>query len=200
MTDMNEVLGTTAGNALEVGEAIAFLTGEAREPRMLEVTTELAVALLVRGGLEAGDEEARGAVTRALDSGAAAARFAAMVAALGGPADLVEAPGSYLKVAPVQRDAVPERAGFVSAVDCRAVGLAITGLGGNRAREDDDIDPAVGLSDIAPVGAEVGPDRPLAVVHARSDAAADGAVAALRAAVTIADAPPAPRPTVAART
>jgi thymidine phosphorylase len=84
-------------------------------------------------------------------------------------------------------------------MDCRAVGHVVTGLGGNRRREDDAIDPAVGLTEIAPVGAQVGPDRPLAVVHAASEAAAEEAVAALRAAVTVGDERPAPRPVVAGR-
>ena len=79
-------------------------------------------------------------------------------------------------------------------MDCRAVGLVVTGLGGNRRREDDVIDPAVGLTEIAPTGAQVGPDRPLAVVHAASEAAADEAIAALRAAVTVGDEAPPERP------
>jgi len=87
----------------------------------------------------------------------------------------------------------------VAAVDCRAVGLAITGLGGNRAREDDRIDPAVGLAQIAPVGAPVGPDRPLAVVHARDEAAAEAAAEALRAAVRVDEAAPEAAPVVAGR-
>jgi phosphopentomutase len=66
-------------------------------------------------------------------------------------------------------------------MDCRAVGLVITGLGGNRATETDAIDPAVGLTEIAPVGEPVGPDRPLALVHARDESGADAAAAALRA-------------------
>jgi thymidine phosphorylase len=84
-------------------------------------------------------------------------------------------------------------------MDCRAVGLVVTGLGGNRRREDDVIDPAVGLTEIAPVGAQVGPDRPLAVIHAASEAAADEAVAALRAAVAVGDEPPPARPVIAGR-
>ena len=98
-----------------------------------------------------------------------------------------------------KRQVSPERAGVVAAVDCRAVGLVITGLGGNRAREDDRIDPAVGLSAIAPVGAEVGRDRPLAVVHARDGAAADAAERALRAAVHVGEAAPDVPPAVAGR-
>ena len=122
-----------------------------------------------------------------------------MVAALGGPSDLLEAPEKHLEAAPVTTAAAPERPGTVTGMDCRAVGLVVTGLGGNRRREDDAIDPAVGLTEIAPVGAEVGPDRPLAVVHARSEDAADEAIAALRAAVTVGDEAPAPRPVVAGR-
>ncbi|MEA2311593.1 MAG: thymidine phosphorylase, partial [Solirubrobacteraceae bacterium] len=112
-------------------------------------------------------------------------RFARMVAALGGPADLMERPGVHLAAAPVVRPVTPGRAGVVAGMDCRAVGLVVTGLGGNRRREDDVIDPAVGLAAVAPVGTEVGPDRPLAVVHARDEAGADEAGAALRAAVRV---------------
>ena len=195
LTDMDEVLGTTAGNALEVREAIDYLTGT-REPRLHEVTLALAASLLEQGVLA---DDGRAAAERALDSGAAAERFAAMVAALGGPADLVEAPDRHLAAAPVVRAAAPDRAGVVDAVDCRAVGLVVTGLGGNRRREDDAIDPAVGLTEIAPTGAHVGPERPLAVVHAASEAAADEAIAALRAAVTVGDDAPPERPVIAGR-
>jgi thymidine phosphorylase len=87
----------------------------------------------------------------------------------------------------------------ITGMNCRAVGLVVTGLGGNRRREDDVIEPAVGLTEIAPVGAEVGPDRPLAIVHAASDAAAEEAVRALDAAVTIGEAAPPERPVVAER-
>jgi thymidine phosphorylase len=99
----------------------------------------------------------------------------------------------------VTRPAAPERPGTVTAVDCRAVGLVVTGLGGNRRREDDVIDPAVGLTEVAPVGAEVGPDRPLAVVHAATEAAAEEAAAALRTAVTVGDEPLPARPVIAGR-
>jgi thymidine phosphorylase len=192
LTDMDEVLGTTAGNAVEVREAVDYLTGAAREPRLHEVTIALAGSLLEQGGI--GDEAA---ALRALESGAAAERFAAMVAALGGPADFVERPD--LPTAPVTRAAAPDRAGTIVAVDCRAVGLVVTGLGGNRRREDDVIDPAVGLTEIAPVGAEVGPDRPLAVVHAAGEAAADEAIRALNDAVTVGDEAPPERPVIAGR-
>jgi thymidine phosphorylase len=192
ITDMNEVLGTTAGNALEVREAVDYLTGAAREPRLHEVTVALAVAALVPAGLAADEAAARAKVEEVLASGAAAERFGAMVAALGGPADFVERP--TLPETSVTRPVAPEKPGYVTAVDTRAVGLVVTGLGGNRRREDDQIDPGVGLSRIAPIGAEVGIDRPLAIVHARGDGSAAEAANALLAAVTIGPEPPARRP------
>jgi thymidine phosphorylase len=199
LTDMNQVLGTTAGNALEVREAIDYLTGAAREPRLHEVTLALAGAALAAGGLAGDDTAGREAAQKALDEGAAAERFAAMVRALGGPADLLERPDEHLAGASVTRPVTPERPGRVTGMDCRAVGLVVTGLGGNRRREDDVIDHAVGLSEIAPVGASVGPDRPLAVVHARGDASAEEAVAALRAAIAVGEDAPEPSPVLLGR-
>src|SRR3954453_2090573 len=82
ITDMDRVLGRTAGNALEVRESIDHLTGAVHDPRLLEVTLELCRELLTLGRVD-GDPE------RALSSGAAAEHFAKMVAELGGPADLL---------------------------------------------------------------------------------------------------------------
>jgi thymidine phosphorylase len=195
LTDMDEVLGSTAGNAVEVAEAVAYLEGGPREPRLHEVTVALSASLLVQGCLEPDEAAARAAVERALDSGAAAERWQRMVRALGGPRDVA---GS-LPVAPVIRAVEPAQAGVVTAVCTRDVGLVVTGLGGNRRREDDAIDPAVGLSEVAPVGASVGPDRPLAVVHARDEAGWVKAAAALRAAVDVDQAMPPERPVVVAR-
>jgi thymidine phosphorylase len=191
VTDMSQVLGHDVGNALEVREAIDFLTGWRCERRLHAVVTALASELLVLGGLAAQAAEAAVTVERALASGAAAERFARMVAALGGPARLVERPERYLPLAPVRLPVAPERAGVVTRVDARAVGLAVVGLGGGRRRVDDAIDPAVGLTDVRGPGETVGPDAPIAVVHARTAADAGAAAAALRAAVAVGDALPA---------
>jgi len=208
LTDMNEVLGTTAGNAVEVREAIAYLVGEeragpggtkGREPRQHEVTMALSAELLVIGGLFASTEDARAACERALASGEAAERFSRMVAALGGPADLIQRPDAYLPLPEVTLAVHPARAGFLAAEDARAIGLAIVGMGGGRVRADQGIDHAVGFTRVAPVGAEVGPDRPLCLVHARTAAQAEAAAAEYRAAVTIADEPPAPAPVILER-
>ncbi len=194
VTDMNQVLGTTAGNAVEVREAIDFLTGAAREPRLLELTLALAAHLLRLADLAPCLTSGRSLARAALDSGRVAEAFARMVAALGGPADVLANP--QLPAAPVQQPLPAWRDGFVAAVDTRAVGLAIVALGGGRQRADDPVDPRVGLSDVVPPGAAVRAGEPLLVIHAASDAAADAAAAALRAAITIGDAAPAPAPLV----
>lgn len=193
LTDMNSVLGETAGNAVEVAEAIALLKGEPCGPRLREVTLALSARLLELGGCTG---DARAVAERALDQGAAAERFALMVAALGGPADLLERPADHLPLAPVVRVVPPERDGVVTAHATREIGLLVTALGGGRATERDAVDHAVGLSGIAPVGAAVGHDRPLAVVHARSEAAWEQAAARVRELVEVGDRAPAPRPVV----
>jgi thymidine phosphorylase len=190
LTDMDRVLGRTAGNAVEVRESIDHLTGAASDERLREVTLALSAELLVLGGVETDATCAREAAETALEGGAAAERFAAMVAELGGPADIVQAPGRHLPTAPVALPAEPADEGTVSAVDVRAVGLAVVALGGGRTREDDPVDHSVGLTDVAAPGEDVAPGgRPLATVHARDDHSARRAADALRAAYTLGDAP-----------
>jgi thymidine phosphorylase len=182
LTDMDRVLGRTAGNAVEVRESIDHLTGAAAgDDRLMEVTIALCERLLELKGLDA-DPRA------ALQSGAAAEHFARMVVELGGPADLLEHPDAHLAQAPVTVEAHAERDGVVAAVDVRAVGLAIIDLGGGRRREDDAIDHAVGLSEVAEPGERVGPGgRPVALVHARDEESAARAAQAVSAAFQVGD-------------
>jgi thymidine phosphorylase len=190
ITDMDRVLGRTAGNAVEVRESIDALTGAALDPRLREVTLALSAELLVLGGVSPDVEAAEAAAAQALDGGAAAERFAAMSAELGGPSDLLEAPGRHLPAAAVTVEAQPETGGVVERVDARAVGLAVVALGGGRVRESDPVDHSVGLTDVAAPGERVGPgERPLAVVHAADEDAAARAAQALRDAYTLGDAP-----------
>jgi thymidine phosphorylase len=190
LTDMNQVLGRTAGNAVEVRESIDHLTGKARDERLLEVTLALCAEVLVLGGLHGDLDSARTAAAVALSSGRAADHFAAMVVELGGPANLLDTPSSHLPSAPVVVQMEPASAGAVSSIDVRAVGIAIVNLGGGRAREDDLVDHAVGLTEVAGLGEHVEPGgRPLALVHARSEDAAQRAADAVRAAYVIGDPP-----------
>lgn len=198
ITDMNQVLGTTAGNALEVADAITFLTGtSARDPRTLAVTLALGAELLVMGGLAADATAATAALQGALASGAAAERFARMVALLGGPADVLQ--DARLPLAPVQRDVPAPRAGVLQACDVRALGLAVVALGGGRRVPGERIDPRVGLSHLVPLGTPVAAGEAIARVHAASDEAAAAAVAAVQAAFTVGDAAVTVAPLIAGR-
>ena len=200
VTDMSQVLGDTAGNALEVGEAVAYLAGERREPRLREVVTTLCRELLLLGGLADDSAAAEAAIEAALDSGAASESFQRMVAASGGPADFVEDHDRYLPRAPVVTAVEIETGAWVGAVETRSVGLAVLALGGGRGGctgADRPIDHAVGISEVAGPGDRVGPGRPLALVHARTDADAAGAVDSLRAAFRLSAMPtPVPGPAV----
>src|SRR3954453_6224739 len=180
---MDRVLGRPAGNALEVHEAIDVLTGSDADPRLVEATLALWRELLALGGLDADPAEA-------LRRGGADGRVARMGGALGGPADLLEAPDRHLPRVEATAAALPARDGFVTAIDVRRVGLVVVALGGGRTHEAESIDPAGGFSEGAAPGERVGPDdRPLAVVHARDPEAAQRAAAALRDAFTVGDAP-----------
>lgn len=186
LTDMDQPLAPVAGNALETLHAIEVLAGRRADPRLLDVTAALGGEALALGGLVASAEEGAQKIGDAIASGAAAERFGRMATALGGPADLVERPRSHLAEAPVRIEAAPEEPGIVAAIDVRALGLAVVALGGGRTRAGDDIDHAVGLDRLAGIGEAVGPDRPLCIVHARNDAGATRAAAAVSAAYTIA--------------
>ena len=193
LTDMNQVLGRAAGNAVEVRESIDHLTGAARDERLLEVTLALTAELLVMGKLYPELDAARAAAVDALESGRAAERFGAMVVELGGPAGLVEAPSRFLARAALTRAVEPREPGVVSSIDVRAVGIAIVDLGGGRARDTDLVDHSVGLTEVAGLGERVEPGgRPVALVHARDEDSARRAADAVRAAYELGDSPPAP--------
>ncbi len=194
ITDMNQVLGHCAGNALEVQEALHYLTGAEREPRLHALTLALAAQMLHLGGLAGSLAEARSRAQQALDSGAAAERFARMVAALGGPADVLQ--HAALPIAPLQVDVPAPRGGFVQAIDVRALGWAVVALGGGRRMAGEPVDLRVGLSALRPLGTATRAGDALARVHAGDANSAAVAQAAVAAAYAIGDAAPAERAVV----
>jgi thymidine phosphorylase len=196
LTGMNESLGPAAGNALEVRLAMDYLAGRSRPARLHEVTMALCAEMLVISGLADSDEQARARLQAALDSGEAAERFARMVKALGGPADLMERPDAYLEQAPVVVPVPAPASGYASATDCRALGLAVVSLGGGRVRPQDPIDFAVGLAGLVELGDRIEAGQPLALVHARTQAAAEKAVREVQAAYQIGAAKPAAEPMI----
>ncbi|KQZ97813.1 thymidine phosphorylase [Mesorhizobium sp. Root157] len=192
ITGMNEPLASAAGNAVEVKNAVDFLTGRLRDRRLEDVTLALAAEMLQLAGLASSNQDGFRRAGEALEGGRAAAVFARMVSALGGPADFVEKPEKYLPKAPIERQVKARQGGFVTGVATRSVGLAVVELGGGRTRPDDGIDHAVGLTRLLPVGAEVHVGDALALVHARTEDEADRACASVLAAYAIGPSRPSP--------
>jgi thymidine phosphorylase len=196
LTGMNESLCPAAGNAVEVRVAIDYLTGKARPARLHEVTMALCAEMLVISGLAGDDAQARAKLQHALDSGEAAERFARMVTALGGPADLMDKPDAHLAKAPIVVPVPALASGYAYSTDCRGLGLAVVALGGGRVRPQDAIDFAVGLTGLVELGDKVEIGQPLALVHARTQEAAEQAVRQVQAAYRIASAQPAAQPMI----
>lgn len=192
LTDMEQVLGDTVGNALEMVEAIDFLTGKHQEQRVYDVTMALAAEMLAVSGVATDVSEGLRQATDALESGKAAEVFGKMVASLGGPNDFVEKHANYLEAAPKTNAVTAAKTGRVLAMDARKVGLALVALKGGRTRADQKIDFAVGFTDFIKVGQPVSAETPLCVAHTRDQAQLDEATALLREAIVIGDGDVAP--------
>lgn len=182
ITDMNQPLARSAGNALEVAEAVALLKGEVRSERLWAVTLALATEVLTMAGLARDEAQARDQLLEAWQNGAALQRFEQMVTALGGPQGFTRNPEAHLPSAAVSLPVWAEEEGCVSEIDTRAVGLAVVALGGGRSHPDDVLDLSVGFSELAFVGEQVSAQRPLGWVHARTKEQAGQGASALRAA------------------
>lgn len=196
LTDMNQVLASSAGNALEVREAVRFLTGEYRNPRLLEVTLALSAEMLVSGGLAANTDEATSKLRAVLDNGKAAEIFARMVAAQKGPTDFIDQMDKYLPAPMLSKAVYADKPGIVSAMDTRALGMAVVSMGGGRRQASDPLDYSVGFSEMAQLGDRADNQRPLAVIHAATETAWQEAAEAMKRAVTLSENAPAQTPVI----
>lgn len=188
LTDMNQPLASAAGNAVEVRNAVEFLTGAQRDPRLEEVTVALSGEMLLTAGLYSDRKQAVAAAQAALDTGAAAEKFGQMVTALGGPSDLIERMDQILPSANLTLAVEATETGQISAISTRDIGLAVVELGGGRRRADDIVNPSVGLTGLLDVGMSVNKGDPLALIHADDQASAEIAKAQVLAAYEFGDA------------
>lgn len=195
ITDMNEVLGRTVGNALEIGEAVQYLRNEDREPRLDAVVLGLCAEMLLVTGLEADRDTALRKVDDAVTSGRALEIFAKMVSALGGPVDFVDKPDQYLAAAPVLRPVHGK--GTLVSLDTFAIGNAIIELGGGRRTVGAALDMSVGFSQFASLGTQLDEQTPLAIVHAANEADAEKVTALVLDACTTSAEVPEPNPVIA---
>jgi thymidine phosphorylase len=185
ITNMDQVLASSAGNAVEVREAVEYLNGSYRNPRLHEVTMALCTEMLLLSRLASSETEAREKLQKVLDNGKAAEVFAKMVTALGGPADFMQKYDDYLEKAEIIRPVYASTEGVVTSMDTRQIGLAVVAMGGGRRKPTDSIDYAVGFSDFIALGERADRNRPLAMVHVRTDAQYEEAKERLLTAIRI---------------
>jgi pyrimidine-nucleoside phosphorylase len=184
LTDMNRPLGRAVGNALEIREAIATVRGEG-PPDFLELVLAACSRLLAVSDLGIDEEEGRVRAMQAVADGSALAAYERWIRAQGGdPAE------SALPRAPVVRELVADRDGYVGELGAVAVGQAALHLGAGRQTKDDSIDHSVGIVCVLKPSDRVSEGKPLAEIHAATDADADEAARELQAAYVLADEPP----------
>ncbi len=169
ITDMNQVLGQTVGNALEVREAVDYLQNKNIDPRLDLVTRRLCARLLVMSKLSADMKSAEKQVEQVLRSGKALEKFSRMVACLGGPSDFVEHIDSYLPTAAIIRPVFADTEGYVRQMAVREIGMLLVGLKGGRVHPEQKLDYATGFSRFCQIGDYVGTQKPLAYVHAQNE-------------------------------
>jgi thymidine phosphorylase len=185
LTDMDEPLGLTAGNGLEVTESVEVLHGKGPDD-VVEITVALADEMMTLVGL---DMDTRAA----LGDGSALERWRAMVDAQGGD------PDAEMAEAPERRTVAAEQAGVVQRIDARAVGIAAWRLGAGRSRKEDPVSPTAGVVLLKKAGVAVQEGEPLLELHADDPARFEGAERALDGAITIGAEEPEPRPLIIER-
>jgi pyrimidine-nucleoside phosphorylase len=192
ITDMNQPLGHTVGNSLEVLECIKILRGEssARAMPVQELSVELTARMVQQAGLESSIELARTRVNGLLRSGHALELFRKNVEAQGGDPRVCDDPEKLQDLTAKAVRIESSRNGFVTSIDTFAIGNIVAALGGGRVRIEDQIDPAVGYAVEAGLGDELKQGDVLGFVYCRDNVSPEEVIAQMRAAYTISEVPP----------
>lgn len=196
ITDMNQVLGSTAGNAIEMIETVKYLTGKLREPRLHAVVVALATSMLLSAKVASTALEAQDKIQTVLANGEAAEVFSKMIAALGGPNNFLEAPWESMTKANVIKDVVATHQGYISGMQTRDIGLAIVGMKGGRTANGQMIDHSVGFDRILPVGTVINKGDVVARIHAADEDQAKQASLEYLSALSLSDSEVEPTPVI----
>lgn len=195
LTAMDQPLGRTVGNALEVAEAVEGLRGKAGLEDVMEVTYALGEQMLLLAGVAKDTHAARAMLEATVKNGRAVAKFREIVEAQGGDVRMIDDVGR-LPQAKLLKDVRAARAGYVQSVDAKEVAIAALRLGAGRVRAEDKVDPAVGVSGLVKVGEKVAQGQPLAIIHANDADQIAAAESRITAAVAVGDAAPTRQPLI----
>ena len=172
LTDMNQVLGWNAGHTLEVLESIEYLKNNKKNTRLEKITNELISVLLVMIK-NISKEEALKQIKDVINNGKAAEKFEHMIAALGGPKDILTSFNNKAPKAPYKEDVFCLTKGIVKSINTRKLGMLLIELGGGRKQISDKIDFSVGLEKVVDVGNQVDSSIPLLTLHAKTKESVD---------------------------
>ncbi|MDP3984938.1 MAG: thymidine phosphorylase [Acidimicrobiia bacterium] len=192
LTAMDTPLGNEVGNANEVAESIEVMRGGGPDD-LVEVTTALGVEMLASAGIETDPARAREMLEATRHDGRALELFARVVEAQGGDPNVVEAPGKVLPSAPHRNEVTAPRPGFITSLDAFKVGVAAMRLGAGRERQEDTIDPGVGITILAKPGEPIESGAPVLRLNYRHPARLEEALGVLDGAIEIGDERPPPQ-------
>jgi thymidine phosphorylase len=196
ITDMNQVLGSTAGNALEMYETVKYLNGSLREPRLHKVVTELGSAMLINTGIVDSQKKALAKIEQVLASGEAAELFNKMIYAFGGPSDYMENPWAAMRKAEVITEIIAPQHGYISGMQTRDIGMAVVGMKGGRTVNGQQIDHSVGFDRILPVGTLVNRGDVIARVHSSNVSSSEQAGEQYLSSITFSEQAVEPQPVI----
>jgi pyrimidine-nucleoside phosphorylase len=194
LTAMDQPLGRTVGNSLEVAESIECLRGKGPAD-VMELTFALGSHMLVLGGAAKNEDDGRAKLEAVVASGAALEKFREIVTAQGGDAGVLD-DVTRLPHAKLTAEVVARGNGFVSDVSAMEVALAALRLGAGRAKADDIVDTSVGVAELVKVGERVVAGAVLAKIHANDARALDEARVMLEKAIVISGQAPTLRPLI----
>ena len=167
LTDMNQVLGKSAGHTLEMLECIRFLLNKEKDIRLEKITYELTSSILMMSQNLSKDEAIK-KINTVVSSGLAAEKFEKMVHALGGPVDILSSYKKYLEVSSFKKEIFSKRAGWIKNIKTRELGLILIELGGGRKQITDKINYNVGYNNVLNVGDKIDSSQPILTVYTDS--------------------------------
>jgi len=168
LTDMNQVLGKSAGHTLEILECANFLTNQEKDKRLETITYELTASILMMSQ-KLSKEDALKKINNVMSKGQAAEKFEKMVHALGGPSDILSSHEKHLEINAIKNDIFSTKSGWVQKIKTRDLGLILIELGGGRKKVIDKINFNVGYNNVLRVGDKIDPTQPLLTVYTESE-------------------------------